>query len=46
MSGHYHQKALKDLYPAKDVMFAVVGVLCTIGIAVVCARYFSSLFGI
>jgi hypothetical protein len=46
MSGHYHQKELKDLYRPKDVMFAVVGVACTIAVAVVCARYFSSLFGI
>lgn len=44
--GHYQQKTVKDLYPAKDVLFAVIGVICAIGAAVGAARLFTGWSGI
>jgi hypothetical protein len=46
MSGHYQQKTVKDLYPAKDVLFAVVGVICAIIVGVGAARLFTGWAGI
>jgi hypothetical protein len=46
MSGHYQQRELKDLYPAKDVMFTVIGVICTFAAAIWFARFFTGWAGI
>ena len=46
MSGHYQQRPLKDLYPAKDVMFTVVGVVCAFAVAIWFARFFTGWAGI
>ena len=46
MSGHYHQKEIKDLYRAKDVMFTVIGVIITFAVAIWFARFFTGWAGI
>ena len=46
MSGQYQQKDAKDLYPAKDVLFALVGMICAIAAAVEAARLFTGWAGI
>jgi hypothetical protein len=44
--SHYHQKEVKDLYRSKDVMFAVIGIVCAIIAGVALARFFTGWAGI
>lgn len=44
--SHYHQKEVKDLYRAKDIMFTVIGVICAVIAGVSLARYATSWAGI
>ncbi len=46
MSGHYQQREVKDLYRPKDVMFAVVGIICAVSAGVGLARLFTGWAGI
>ena len=46
MSGHYQQREIKDLYRSKDVMFTVIGVICTFVLAILFARFFTGWAGI
>lgn len=46
MSGHYRQREVKDLYPAKDVLLALVGIICAVTGAVAAARVFTGWAGI
>jgi hypothetical protein len=44
--NHYQQKEVKELYPAKDVIFTVVGVICAIVAGVWLAKFFTGWAGI
>jgi hypothetical protein len=46
MSGHYHQRELKDIYRSKDIMFTTIGVICTFAAAIWFARFFTGWAGI
>ena len=46
MSGHYQQRDLKDLYRSKDIMFTVIGIICTFAAAIWFARFFTGWAGI
>jgi len=44
--SHYQQRDVKDLYRPKDVMFAVIGIICAIIAAITLARFFTGWAGI
>jgi len=44
--GHYQQREVKDLYRPKDVMFAVIGIICAVIAGVSLARFFTGWAGI
>ena len=46
MSGGYQQRDVKDLYRPKDVMFTVIGVICTFVLAILFARFYTGWAGI
>jgi hypothetical protein len=47
MSGNnYQQRQLKDLYRPKDVMFVLIGVICSFAVAIWFARFFTGWAGI
>jgi len=46
MSDHYEQKNVKELYRAQDIVFTLVGIVCTATAAVLFARFFTGFAGI
>jgi hypothetical protein len=46
MSNQYQQRDLKDLYRSKEVMFTVLGVICSFAGAIWFARFFTGWAGI
>ena len=44
--SHYQQREVKDLYRPKDIMFAVIGVICAITAALILSRAFTGWAGI
>lgn len=46
MSDHYEQKNVKELYRAHDIVFTLVGIVCTATAAVLFARFFTGFAGI
>jgi hypothetical protein len=42
----YHQREVKDLYRLKDIMFVIIGLVCTITAALVLSRAFTGWAGI
>jgi len=44
--NHYQQREVKDLYRPKDIMFVVIGVICTITVALILSRTFTGWAGI
>jgi len=46
MSDHYEQKEVKELYRTQDIVFTLVGIVCTATAAVLFARFFTGFAGI
>jgi hypothetical protein len=44
--SHYHQREVKDLYRPKDIIFVVIGLICTITAALMLSRAFTGWAGI
>jgi hypothetical protein len=44
--SNYQQKEVKDLYRSKDVMFAVIGIICAIAAGFTLSKIFTGWAGI